>query len=264
MAAGTVDVAAAAPISKARERIDGRVRAGAAAADAVPGLSGKIALSRLHLPAGAAMAAERTCHCAGAALLVGARLRLTGVGGLGMSRLFAGLAALALLCITHSALAAPAAPGSVDSVQTPPRPAPPAAAPPPPAIPPAATPAPVAAPAVPPPATAAPAPATRSNTGAASPPPPPRRRHQTRHPPPHKPKRKSQEAPLRALRLLRLPALSGRAVLSLAPAFLVAVQTAALSLRPPAAARVLLPALLALVAELSPPARVVRRQQIPA
>ena len=32
-----------------------------------------------------------------------------------MSRLFAGLVAMALLCITQAALAAPAAPGSVDS-----------------------------------------------------------------------------------------------------------------------------------------------------
>ena len=45
---------------------------------------GTIALSRLHLPPGAAMAAERTGHRAGAALLVGARLRrYRGVGGFG-------------------------------------------------------------------------------------------------------------------------------------------------------------------------------------
>jgi len=88
-------------------------------------------------------------------------------GDLDMSRLFAGLVAMALLCITHATLAAPAAPGSVESV--PPRPAPPAAAPPPPAIPPAATPVPSTAPAVPPPATAAPAAAT---TATPTPPPP--------------------------------------------------------------------------------------------
>ena len=186
-----------------RERIDGRVRAGAAAADAVPGLSGKIALSRLHLPAGPAMAAERTCHCAGAALLVGARLRRNRVGGLGMSRLFAGLAAMALLCITQAALAAPAAPGSVDSVQTPPRrPAPPAAAPPPPAI---ATRRNACALDSPGCSTAcdcrASTSATRSQLRAASRctrrRQPPRRRHQTRRPPPHKPSRKRRSAATR-------------------------------------------------------------------
>ena len=71
----------------------------------------------------------------------------------------------------------------------------------------------------------------------------------------HTSQAEKEEAPLRALRLLRLPALPREAVLSLAPAFLVAVQTAALSLRPPAAARVLLPAPLALTAELIPAAR---------
>ena len=178
------------------------------------------------------------------------------LGDLDMSRLFAGLVAMALLCITHAALAAPAAPGSVDSV--PPRPAPPAAAPPPPATPPAATPAPSTAPA--PPVTAAPAPPPAATTAQTPPP--------AATPPSNDPPAATQaKAKKKKRRYARYgffgyPHYRGSPVLSLAPAFLVALQTAALSLRPPAAAHVLLPALLALVAEPIPSAASIRQQQI--
>ena len=179
-----------------------------------------------------------------------------------MSRLFAGLAAMALLCITHAALAAPAAARQRGFGADPPRPpAPPAARlhrlqfhppqRPRPRRPRCST---TAPPAAPPLGSSGCAACSRHNStsaGCAA-----SRRNAAikrggRH---HTSQAEKEEAPLRALRLLRISALPREAVLPLAPAFLVAVQTAALSLPPPAAARVLLPAPLALVAELFPAA----------
>jgi hypothetical protein len=104
------------------------------------------------------MAPGRHRHRAGSTLLVGARLKQLdrlGCWGLIMSRLFAGLVAIALLWAStaHPVAAAPAAPGSIDPVPAAPV-TPPAASPPP------APPAPAA-----PPATAAP-----STVPAATPP----------------------------------------------------------------------------------------------
>src|SRR6185436_19057824 len=99
---------------------------------AAAGLSGPAALSRLHLPSGAAMASGRHRHRAGSTLLVGTRLKQfdrRGRWGLIMSRLFAGLVAIALLWAAHPAVAAPATPGSIDPVPAAPATPPAAAAP---------------------------------------------------------------------------------------------------------------------------------------
>ena len=90
-----ISAAAAGPVASRAGRADRIVRAGAPAARAAARLSGPAAaLSRLHLPAGAAMAPERHRHRAGPTLLVGARLgELRRLGRLSMSRVFAGFAA---------------------------------------------------------------------------------------------------------------------------------------------------------------------------